>query len=120
MPSGAIGCCGRIPSRVATCLVGRRCDVLAVEQDAAALGLEQPGQAAQQGGLAAGVGADDHGDLTGRDGEREAVDDDAVVVGEAKVLGGAGWGGGSWGRSWVLAGQPPAPIRLARASRKRR
>ena len=44
--------------------------------------LEQPGQRAQQRGLAAGVGADDDGDLAVGIVQVEAVDDGAVLVGE--------------------------------------
>ena len=58
-------------------------DVGAVEQDVPAARFEQPGEAVEQGRLSAGVGTDDDRDALGGNGERQAVDDEAVVISEA-------------------------------------
>ena len=57
---------------------------LAVEQHRSGDRGQQPGQAAQQGGLAAAVGADDHRDPAGRDLDGEVVDDQPLAVAEAE------------------------------------
>jgi hypothetical protein len=62
-------------------------DVLAVKGHRAGGRLEEAGQAAEQGGLAAGVGADDHGHLALRDLHGEAVHHAALVVFQREVLG---------------------------------
>src|SRR3546814_600070 len=90
---------------------GKAVDVGAVEHHAAGAGLQEPGQAAQQCRLAAGVGADDDRHLPWRDRDRQVVDDDTGVVAEAQVL-------RAEGRRVVARwGHPPRPIVLARASR---
>ena len=63
MPSGATGDCGSRPSdRGDLAWWARAWMSRAVEQHRARLRLQQPGQAAQQGRLAAGVGPDDRRD----------------------------------------------------------
>ena len=59
---------------------------LAVEEDAAAAGLEEPGEGAQGGGLAGAVGADEGDDLAGFDGEGDALDGFDLAVGDLEVL----------------------------------
>ena len=119
MPSGAIGCCGRIPSRVATSVVGRRWMSSPSSSTLPPLGLSSRARPRSSVDLPQALAPTITVIWPGGDGEREAVDHDAVVVGEADVVGGQG-GRGRWVRSWVLGGQPPAPIRLARARRNRR
>jgi hypothetical protein len=58
----------------------RSVDRLSVEQHHTAFGLHQPGEPAQECRLAARVRADDDRDLTGRDLQREAVDDHPIVL----------------------------------------
>ena len=72
----------------------------AVEDDLAAAWPQQPGQAAQQRGLAAGVGADDHGDPPVGDHDVEVADDVDVRIAEREVLG------------TQVVGHPPRPSRL--------
>ncbi len=76
-------------------------DGLAVQQHRALLRGHQAGQRAQQGRLAAAVRADDRRDGPLGDVEVEAIDDDAVGVGERDVV------GGQLGHD-VLAGQERA------------
>ena len=68
-------------------LGGQAVDRLAVEHDRAALAAQQAGQGAQQRGLAARVGPDDHGDLAVGHVEVEAVGHDVAVVGERQPAG---------------------------------
>ena len=82
MPSGAIGDCGRMPSFVATSLVGQPVDASPSSSTSPACGLQQPGERAQQRRLAAGVGADDARDLPRRDRDRQVLGDLDLVVGE--------------------------------------
>ena len=67
-------------------LGGYAVDRLPVQQHLAATRLEQAGQAAQQGRLAAGVGPDDDGDLAVGQARRDVVDHDPLVVAEGQVL----------------------------------
>ena len=69
----AAGDCGSRPRRAGDLPGRERARSRAVQQHRAAPGLEQPAQGAQQGGLAAGVGADDHGDLAVGDVQVEPV-----------------------------------------------
>ena len=62
-------------------------DVLAVQGDRAGGGLEQPGQAAEQGGFAAGVGADNHGHLALGDFRAEPLDHGPLIVFQRQVRG---------------------------------
>ena len=68
-------------------LRGQRVDVLAVEQHRARGRLQHPGQGTQQGGLAARVGADDHGERAVGDRHRQVPGDDPLVVGEGHAVG---------------------------------
>ena len=86
MPSGAIGDCGNNPSLVATSLVGIDWMLLPSSSTVPRDGVSSRASA-QQGGLAAGVGADDDGDLAGRDPHRQVVDDLALVVAEREPVG---------------------------------
>ena len=97
MPSGATGVWGSMPRILDTSrvLIFGECPV--VEQDSAGPWLQQSGQAAQQGGLAAGVGPDDRGEAAVEDVQVQCLDDGAVVVAEAETL-----------RSQP-AGHPPTP-----------
>ncbi|GAA3506554.1 hypothetical protein GCM10019016_136690 [Streptomyces prasinosporus] len=88
MPSGATEDWGSRPEGAGDLLGGQRVDGLPVEQHAALAGLEHAGQGAQQGGLAAGVGADDDGEGVVRYLHRQMFGDDPLVVGQSDVLGG--------------------------------
>ena len=46
---------------------------------------EQTGQCSKEGGLAAGVGTKDHGDLAVRDLHVEVLDDPAVVIRQGQL-----------------------------------
>ena len=121
MPSGAIGDCGRMPSRVATSLVGSRWMLSPSSSTDAGLWLEQPGEGAQQRRLAAGVGADDAGDLARRD---------LDATGRGRPRAGRRRGSGPRRLEGVVRRrvvsrssaqcQPPLPTRLARASSQMR
>ena len=72
IPSGAVGDCGNSPSRSPPPGSGAM-DRLAVQEHGPVRRLQQPGERPQEGGLAAGVGAHDDGDLPGRDPHRQVV-----------------------------------------------
>ena len=59
----------------------------AVEDDPAGSGAQKPGQSAQQCGLAAGIGADDHRDASVRDREGQIGDDRGVAVPQRQEFG---------------------------------
>lgn len=61
-------------------------DVLAVKGHGAGCGFEQTGQAAEQRGLPAGVGAHDHGHLALRDLRGEPFHNAALIVLQREVL----------------------------------
>src|SRR5690606_2000561 len=71
-------------------LAGHRADVGAVERDTAAVERVQAGHAAQQRRLAAGVRADDGGDLAVGQRQVEALGDAKAVVAQADALGAQG------------------------------
>ena len=132
MPSGATGDCGRMPELGGDLRVGSRWIDVPSSSTVPARRLEQPGQRPQQRRLAAGVGADDDGDLARRDLDRQVGDDDPLVVGEAEVAaasvvvaasrrrrGARGRPGGPVDRrrgAESRSRQPPLPTRLDRAS----
>ncbi len=103
------------------------CQLRTVQQDRPAARLQQSAERPQGGGLAAGVGADDHGDLPVGHGEVQLVDDGAVLVREGQGAGGepapvlsgsgpSGQGSGSCGASTaatVTADDQPDQIRGA-------
>ena len=60
--------------------IGRRGDVLAVEEDLAVVGRDLAGGHAEAGGLAGAVGPEQADDLAGVDLELDAVDDLAPAV----------------------------------------
>ena len=99
MPSGATGVCGSSPSTLATASVLSSARAVPSSSDRARPRLEQPGQAAQQGGLAAGVGADDRGHLAVEQRDVEVADDRRAVVAEGQPLG-------------AQSAHPPPPCRL--------
>ena len=80
-------------------------DVGAVEQHRAPGGPVQPGQGAQQRGLAAGVGPDDGGEDAGRDVDVEVTGDHVALVGDGRSPGGQpSLGGGRSGAGVQLGG----------------
>ena len=88
MPSGATGVCGSSPSTLATVQRAQLGQRRAVEgAPCPPRGLQQPGQAAEQGRLAAGVGADDRGHLAVEQRDVEVADDRRPVVAEGQALG---------------------------------
>jgi hypothetical protein len=86
-------------------------DLVTVEEHATPVRLQQPGERAQQGGLAARVGADDRGDHAVGDVDRQAVGDHALVVGEPEV-------GAAEARP--VGGVHMAPVRISRVNNQRR
>ncbi|MCY1230930.1 hypothetical protein D9M72_433640 [compost metagenome] len=66
---------------------GAGMDVLAVQRHGAGRGLQQPGQSAEQGGLAAGVGAHDHGHFALGDLRLQPFQNCALGVFEGEVRG---------------------------------
>ena len=68
------------PDRPGQGLRGNRPDGLSVEQHVPGRGPDEPGQAAQQRGLAAGIGADDHGERALGHLEIKVLEDSPLVV----------------------------------------
>src|SRR5699024_5666558 len=93
-------------------------DLLPVQQHLAATRREQARHGAQQGRLAAGVGADDRGDPAGEQGEVEVLDDGAIAVAQCELAGEQAVCGGHRALAWRLVrmsrtvreGAPSAPV----------
>jgi len=85
----AVGCLGLLrqqPQPAGEFLRSDGVDGFAVEHDDALFGGQQPRHGTQQGGLAAGVRADDDRDLAVRDLDTQVVRDDPLVVGQGEFL----------------------------------
>ncbi len=87
MPSGGQRGLGEQAEGLGDLVGAEAGQVFAVEVDGAVLGFEEAGQAAEQGGFAAGVGADDGGDLAVGDVHVEVGHDRVGVVAEGQGLG---------------------------------
>jgi hypothetical protein len=90
-------------------------DRCAVEEYLTGAGPEEAGQAAEQGRLAARVGADDGGHLAVQDVDVEQLDDCAVVVPEGQCPRGQARAG-----IGCCLGHPPSPLLLVLARSHRR
>ncbi|MNY69906.1 hypothetical protein D3C86_2079190 [compost metagenome] len=78
-------------------------DRLSIKQNLAGARRDEPRHAAQQGGLAAGIGPDDDGDLPARDGEAQPVDDEVFAISGREAAYGEG-----------VAGHNEPPLRFTR------
>ncbi|MNT16957.1 hypothetical protein D3C72_1520840 [compost metagenome] len=92
----------------APCEVARRetMDRLSIKQNLTGARRDEPRHAAQQGGLAAGIGADNDGDFPAWDGEIQPFNDEVFAISGRKTVHGKG-----------VAGHNEPPLRLTRTIR---